>query len=275
MSSYYWIKLYHEILDDPKMGLMSAELFSFTIKLFLVAGESDKDGELPSVEHIAWRLHIDTKTCNELLQELKRVCIVDCNEDESIWTVINFSERQEAVSSKERVRQYRKRQREVTKIGNNGGNVNVTKRYIDIDTDINITTTAQELSNYFSLKTDKHPKGQIDSQSWDADCQEILDKANGDINRAKEFIDESINILTELGYPRNKPAGLLNTIDNILKPKPQRGQQNGNSGRNTSGASGINAPARGKQISRKTGELSRADRIARQRRGTSVLAGSK
>lgn len=91
-----------------------------------------------------------------------------------------------------------------------------------------ITTAPQILSKYFSEKTGKQPRGIIDSQTWDDDCQDILDKANGDVTRAKGLIDESIAILTELGYPRNKPAGLLVTIDNLLKPKPQRNGANHN-----------------------------------------------
>ena len=231
MASYYWIKLYHEILDDPKMGLMDATLFAFTIKLFLIAGETDKEGELPPVEHIAWRLHLSVDDCNVSLHELKRNGIVDCNDNETVWIVASFAERQSPDKVKERVRQHRKRQAEQAK---NTVTKNVTKRYIDkdIDKDINTTTPAQGLSTYFSTKTKKYPKGPIESQEWDDDCQEIIDKAEGDVTRAEGYVDESIAILVGLGYPRNKPAGLLNTIDNMLKPKPKR--QNGASdGRKT------------------------------------------
>lgn len=139
MASFYWIKLYHAILDDPKMGLMTDELFAFTIKLFLVAGETDKEGELPPIEHIAWRLHITQEACNEKLHELKRNGIIQCNEDETLWLVTNFAERQEAVPGKERVRQFRKRQKEQEEEpeeeAENPPDDGVTNSYIDIDID--------------------------------------------------------------------------------------------------------------------------------------------
>lgn len=237
MASYYWIKLYHEILDDPKMGLMSAELFSFTIKLFLVAGEYEKDGELPPVKHIAWRLHMSEEKCNVSLRELKRNGIVSCNGDQTIFTVTSFEKRQMHVPVKERVRQHRKRMKNQEKAPQipekepKDPAEDVTKRYTDKEKDkdnITTTTPAEEIANHFQTKTGKCPRGLLDNQTWIDDCQEILDKADGNVIRAMSLVDEAIVILTELGYPRNKPAGLLVTIDNILKPKPKRnGANNG------------------------------------------------
>ena len=56
MGSKYWIKLYHELLDDPKMGTLPADLWQFVVGLFLLAGEIDCNGTLPNVTKIAWRL---------------------------------------------------------------------------------------------------------------------------------------------------------------------------------------------------------------------------
>ena len=46
MASKYWIKLYYEILDDPKLGKLTDWLFRRAIELFLLAGENDNDGLL-------------------------------------------------------------------------------------------------------------------------------------------------------------------------------------------------------------------------------------
>ena len=59
MASRYWIKLYHEILDDPKMGRLPDALFRRAIELFLIAGENGRDGGLPALADIAWRLRAD------------------------------------------------------------------------------------------------------------------------------------------------------------------------------------------------------------------------
>src|SRR3990167_3953516 len=58
MPSKYWIKLYHEILDDPKMGLLNDRLYRRTIEMFLMAGDNEKEGTLPPIEHMAWRLRV-------------------------------------------------------------------------------------------------------------------------------------------------------------------------------------------------------------------------
>ena len=59
MASKYWIKLYHEILDDPKMGRLPDALFRRAIEFFLIAGERGREGDLPPLADIAWRLRAD------------------------------------------------------------------------------------------------------------------------------------------------------------------------------------------------------------------------
>ena len=59
MTGSYWIKLYHEILDDPKMGRLPDKLFRRVIELFLIAGETHENGKLPSIDDMAWRLRLD------------------------------------------------------------------------------------------------------------------------------------------------------------------------------------------------------------------------
>lgn len=112
MASKYWIKLYHEILDDWKMAQLSDRLFRRTIQLFLLAGELDQEGNLPSLGEMAWRLR--TGEPSEILEaelvELSRLGIV--GQSDGIWLVTNFAKRQEAVSSTERWRKWRDRQRQ-------------------------------------------------------------------------------------------------------------------------------------------------------------------
>ena len=40
MPSKYWIKLYHEVLDDPKMARLPDRLYRRCIEVFLLAGKS-------------------------------------------------------------------------------------------------------------------------------------------------------------------------------------------------------------------------------------------
>lgn len=92
-----WIKLYTEILSDPKMGRMSDKLFRRTIELFLLAGKEDKDGVLPSINDISWILHISEKEVKTVLQDLIKVGIVTRVSDDSgldVCLISNFSTRQ-------------------------------------------------------------------------------------------------------------------------------------------------------------------------------------
>ena len=72
-----WIKLYHEILSDSKMGRMNDHLFRRTIELFLLAGQEGKDGILPDIDGIAWSLHTTTKDIQTTINSLIKLNIVE------------------------------------------------------------------------------------------------------------------------------------------------------------------------------------------------------
>ena len=108
MPAKYWIKLYMEILDDPKMGRLPDYLFRRAIELFLVAGESGNDGALQPVPQLAWRLRLDETKLRESLRALSEVGVVYEAEPDQ-WIVTNFQKRQDAATATERSREYRKR----------------------------------------------------------------------------------------------------------------------------------------------------------------------
>ncbi len=53
MANNYWIKLYHEILRDPKMARLPDRVWRRTIELFLLAGEIGKNGTIRNTDDIA------------------------------------------------------------------------------------------------------------------------------------------------------------------------------------------------------------------------------
>lgn len=108
MSSMPWIKLYTEILNDPKMGRMPDHVWRRAIEIFLIAGEYDQDGILPDIEDMCWKLRIDREELLTCLVELQKADIVDTLED-GTWIVIHFSERQGRPQS-EKQEQWRDRQ---------------------------------------------------------------------------------------------------------------------------------------------------------------------
>ena len=108
--SDYWIKLYHEIIDDPKMATLPDRLWRRSIELFLLAGKlcPDKSGILPNTKQLAWMLRMNTDDLQGDIDQLVGTGII-----ESIpngWLVVNFKKRQEPVSSKERKQKQRDRE---------------------------------------------------------------------------------------------------------------------------------------------------------------------
>ena len=77
MAGSYWIKLYHEVLDDPKMGRLSDHIWRRAVELFLLAGTQDDGGNLPAVEDIAWRLRTTVEDVTQTLNALVEVGIVE------------------------------------------------------------------------------------------------------------------------------------------------------------------------------------------------------
>lgn len=108
MTANYWIKLYTEILNDAKMARMSDHLYRRTIELFLMAGDKNQDGILPSLEDMAWTLRTDAEQLETDLVELQHIGILVFDNG---WIVRKFAERQAPVdkTGAERVRRWRER----------------------------------------------------------------------------------------------------------------------------------------------------------------------
>jgi hypothetical protein len=106
VKSKYWIKLYHEILDDPKMGSLSDRLWRRVIELFLLAGDYDKDGQLPDLEWMAWRIRRTAEEIETDLVEIAKAGIVESKG--GMWEVANFAERQAKSPATERTQRWRR-----------------------------------------------------------------------------------------------------------------------------------------------------------------------
>jgi len=140
--SYYWIKLYHEILHDPKMGRLSDPLWRRTIELFLMAGETGKTGQLPPLPEMSWTCRITEERMLEDLQALSEFNIV--HETEAGWFVTHFEQRQDADTDAERKQYQRKRERKVTHSPEP-----VTSR------DNNVTRNVQELKLKLKIESEE------------------------------------------------------------------------------------------------------------------------
>ena len=108
-KTFYWIKLYHELLTNTRMAMLDDHTWRRTIELFLIAGDYAQEGILPPVEEIAWDLHTTSLDILQALRTLEELGVAASFDDGS-WLIVNFAQRQAAVSNAERSRLYRRRQ---------------------------------------------------------------------------------------------------------------------------------------------------------------------
>jgi DnaD/phage-associated family protein len=126
--NHFWIKLFIEILDDPKMGKLPDFLWRRAIEFFLLAGDFGKGGLLPSVTDMAWRLRVDEGRLSENLEALSGIGVVTPTDQG--WVVTRFQERQKPLSGAERAKKHREKKREC--------NDSLRARYTDIDIEIEV-----------------------------------------------------------------------------------------------------------------------------------------
>lgn len=136
MTSYSWIKLYHEVLHDPKMGRLTDNLWRRTIEVFLLAGEVGNDGALPPLEDMAWTLRLSIEELEANLTALSKYDIVA--QTPYGWSVTHFSKRQAPIDVNERVSAYRDRVKKHDYYApvtdeKQEGNEDVTNRYRDTE----------------------------------------------------------------------------------------------------------------------------------------------
>src|SRR5262245_33790341 len=70
-----WLRLYTDLLNDPKVQRLAPEHFKGWVNLLCLAKEHD--GLLPSIEDIAFRLRTSDAEAEELIEILKRRGLLD------------------------------------------------------------------------------------------------------------------------------------------------------------------------------------------------------
>ena len=145
--SLSWIKLWIEILDDPKMGQLSDHLYRRVIEFFLLAGRTGLDGELPDLRSIAWTFRTNEESILIDMQELAKEGLL--SESDGVWIVTNFSKRQSAISNAQRVAEHRARKKDVT------------KRYKDCNDSVTFDSVSESVSNLISSESESSPVGEF------------------------------------------------------------------------------------------------------------------
>ena len=134
MATKYWIKLYNEILDNPKMGRLPDALFRRAIEFFLIAGDCNRGGALPPLADMAWRLRADETALYAQMEDLEALNILSRGAA-GCWLVAHFKERQDALLAVERMRRSREAATRKKTTKPESCYEAITKRNTDTDTD--------------------------------------------------------------------------------------------------------------------------------------------
>jgi hypothetical protein len=170
-----WFRLYDEMLDDPKVQLLTPELFKAWVNILALASRGR--GTLPQVEKIAFALRMSIHDAKMKLDELILLGLIDIRPDGSL-TPHNWDKRQWASDdSLERVRRHRDKKREtfpgneINRDSNGPGNagmdvtcnaaVTVTVTAPDTDTD-----TEAEKKESKSAPKARTPRGARLANDW-------------------------------------------------------------------------------------------------------------
>lgn len=121
-----WFRVYDDLVDDPKVQRLPAELVKALLNLWCLA--SKNGGLLPSVDEIAFKLRMKGGRVDSILDQLRWAGLID--DDETGTRPHNWNGRQfKSDVSNERVKRFRERTCNVTET------VTVTPPETEADTD--------------------------------------------------------------------------------------------------------------------------------------------
>jgi hypothetical protein len=101
-----WLRLYHEVLDDPKVQRLDPVVFKAWVNLLCLASRSQPRGVLPGIEDIAFALRMGTDETNAAVELLVARGLID--RTKSGLAMHNWEARQfKSDNVSERVRRHR------------------------------------------------------------------------------------------------------------------------------------------------------------------------
>lgn len=228
MASHYWIKLYHEILDDPKMGRLRDSLWRRVIECFLMAGEMQADGYLPALEDMAWRLHTNAEMLEAELSELARIGILD--QRDGGWFVVNFEERQSAMSAAERAKRWRERQRKQDYYGeqtpgerkpNDSFAEEEKEKEVDTEEIARVTPSVESFCNHCGTPPpdlEKAPR-----TSWVDPGLKIIGTAGGDPAEAAKLVQATLQYMDRKELSYSNLGSLVNVARTVWNGRSLNG----------------------------------------------------
>jgi hypothetical protein len=218
------VKLYTEMVDDPKMIGLSDEAFRFWINSLCLAGKYDKGGELGNIKTIAWGHRIAEGKAKRLCQVLSRAGLFI--ESKHIWSIRNFAKRQMKPSDQpEATRERKRKSREIT--GDKSSHApysvtpesgrGVTEEMLKNVTPIDRLSKLSKLSNSEDLEPGiPLPKESISNNTVIGDPQ--IKKQRSEKQKANDLIHDAIAEVTKC------PSGSFNgkVVADLRKELPDK-----------------------------------------------------
>lgn len=134
-----WLRLYDDLLDDPKVQKLPAPLFRHWINLLCLANKGAIRGVLPDMADIAFRLRVEEDRAEEIVAALTAAGLIECDGAGQLHPH-NWETRQAASDDvNKRVAEYRARAK--------NGNADVTlqgNEVVTLPTLSSVTVTREE-----------------------------------------------------------------------------------------------------------------------------------
>jgi hypothetical protein len=166
MPTKQWFRLYNDVVDDPKVQRLPAELFRAWVNLLCLA--SRHDGILPDVPDLAFGLRCSEDEVVEVLERLMDAGLLE--HTTAGLAPHNWDGRQFASdTSTGRVQEYRRRQRQ-TAHPNGNVSCNVSGNVAIAVTETPQSRTEQILTGYTGTRARAHPR------EGDAPCMQYIER---------------------------------------------------------------------------------------------------
>lgn len=177
MASKYWLKLFHETIYDPKIMMRSPGARLRWYECLCLAGDVDRDGELPSIEHMVFVFRVSEEQLLDELSELVRAGMIVQNGD--AYIVKNWTKRQSQMPDAER--KYRDRDSAQKKeyygekvsesvtnsVRNSDADIDIDKE-VDVDKELDADVCGGLPSAFTELYPALRPRNEADQATWTA-----------------------------------------------------------------------------------------------------------
>jgi len=178
MASKYWLKLFHETIYDPKIMMRSPGARLRWYECLCLAGDVNRDGELPSIEHMVFVFRVSEEQLLDELSELVRAGMIVQNGD--AYIVKNWTKRQSQMPDAER--KYRDRDSAHKKeyygekvsesvtnsVRNSDADIDIDKE-VDVDKELDADVSGGGLQSTFTeLYPALRPRNEVEQATWTA-----------------------------------------------------------------------------------------------------------